>query len=117
MSKNHNSSEFIPLFKTIGLSDSKAAEAAKSPKSAAILKELIESNPSVIQGVEEKQASLIVALSSSLSKAGAVGTEERAYIVVKILDGSLKSVDQVAGASSLKFFVGFTRLTITPSTL
>lgn len=100
MSKNHNPAEFIPLFKTIGLNDSKAAEAAKSPKSAAILKELIESNPSITQGVEEKKASLIVSLSSSLSKADAVGTEERASIVGKILDGSLKSVDQVAGASA-----------------
>ncbi|TEB35799.1 glutaminyl-tRNA synthetase [Coprinellus micaceus] len=98
MSKNHNAAEFVPLFKTMSLSDSKAAEAAKSPKSASILKELIESNSSISQGVEEKQASLIVALASSLSKAGAVGTEERTYIVVKILDGSLKSVDQVAAA-------------------
>lgn len=99
MSKAHNPADFIPLFKTIGLNDSKAAEAAKSPKSAAVLKELIESNPSITQGLEEKKASLIVALASSLSKAGAVGNQERAFIVGKILDGSLKSVDQVAGAT------------------
>ncbi|KAJ3533910.1 hypothetical protein NMY22_g7141 [Coprinellus aureogranulatus] len=98
MSKNHSAAEFIPLFKTIGLSDSKAAEAAKSPKSAAILKELIETNPSITQGVEEKQANLIVSLSSSLLKAGSVGAEERAFIIKKILDGSLKTVDQIAAA-------------------
>jgi glutaminyl-tRNA synthetase len=116
MSKNHNAAEFVPLFKTMGLSDSKAAEAAKSPKSASILKELIESNSSISQGVEEKQASLIVALASSLSKAGVVGTEERTYIVVKILDGSLKSVDQVAGARPLEYYVGFACLTMPLST-
>ncbi|KAF6762083.1 glutamine-tRNA ligase [Ephemerocybe angulata] len=98
MSKNHNPTEFLPLFKTIGLSDSKAAEAAKSPKSAAILKELIEANTAIAQGVEEKKANLIVALSGALAKAGAVGTEERAYVVGRILDESLKSVDQVAAA-------------------
>ncbi|KAF5333420.1 hypothetical protein D9611_002642 [Ephemerocybe angulata] len=98
MSKNHNPAEFLPLFKTIGLTDSKAAEAAKSPKSAAILKELIEAHTTIAQGVEEKRANLIVALSGALAKAGAVGTEERAYVVGRILDGSLKSVDQVAAA-------------------
>ena len=97
MSNKHNPAEFTPLFKTIGLTDSKAAEAAKSAKSAAILKELIESNATVAGGVEEKQANLVVSLSSSLSKAGNVGAQKRDFVVAKILDGSLKTVDQVSG--------------------
>ncbi|KAJ2931698.1 hypothetical protein H1R20_g5399, partial [Candolleomyces eurysporus] len=98
MSNKHNPAEFTALFKSIGLTDSKAAEAAKSAKSAAILKELIESNATVAAGVEEKKANLVVSLSSSLSKAGNVGAQERDFVVAKILDGSLKTVDQVSAA-------------------
>ncbi|RXW25236.1 hypothetical protein EST38_g598 [Candolleomyces aberdarensis] len=98
MSNKHNPAEFTTLFKSIGLTDSKAAEAAKSAKSAAILKELIESNATVAAGVEEKKANLVVSLSSSLSKAGNVGAQERDFVVAKILDGSLKTVDQVSAA-------------------
>ena len=97
MSNKHNPAEFTALFKSIGLTDSKAAEAAKSAKSAAILKELIESDATVAAGVEEKKANLIVSLSSSLSKAGNVGAQERDFVLAKILDGSLKTVDQVSG--------------------
>ncbi|KAG2013282.1 glutamine-tRNA ligase [Coprinopsis cinerea AmutBmut pab1-1] len=87
----------IELFKSIGLSQAKAAEAAKSPKSATILKEIIEGNAKIAAGVEEKQAGLIASLSVSLAKAD-LGAPERDYVINKILNGDLKTVDQVNAA-------------------
>lgn len=98
MSKAHNPADFVPLFKSIGLSDAKASEAAKGPKSAASLKELIEENSSVMTGLDEKKAGLAVSLAGSLSKAGVLSAEARTYLLARIVDGSLKSVDQVTGA-------------------
>jgi glutaminyl-tRNA synthetase len=73
-------------------------EAIKAPKSAAILKEIIESNTVLLTGLEEKQATLIYNLSVVLSKAGAVGSSERDYTIKAIIESKLKSVDQVTGA-------------------
>ncbi|KAG6869339.1 hypothetical protein C0993_000092 [Termitomyces sp. T159_Od127] len=63
------SDPLVSLFKSIGLTQAKAQEAAKSPKGAAILKDIIESYYTVSSGeLNEKQAGLIVALSGVLAK-------------------------------------------------
>ncbi len=100
-SKPDSSNPLISLFKSLGLSQAKAAEAAKSPKSAAILKELIEKYSLVSDqgGLDEKHANLVVALSGSLTKSESIGDAEQKYIIDKILEDKLKSVDQVSGAS------------------
>lgn len=92
----------ISQFKSLGLSQAKAVEAAKSPKSAAILKDLIEKYALVNEkgGLDEKQASLVVALSGNLAKSEATGEAEQKYMLDKILEGKLKSVDQVSGKIS-----------------
>ncbi|KAI6047479.1 glutaminyl-tRNA synthetase [Pisolithus marmoratus] len=89
------SEDFVSLFKSAGLPQSKAAEAAKNAKGAAILRDLILSHNLVSAGLSEKQAVLVSALALQLGKAQNVGGEERAYIVNAILEEKLKSVDQV----------------------
>jgi glutaminyl-tRNA synthetase len=88
----------IPLFTSIGLTKAKAVDAAKSPKNAAILKDIIETHTTVSQGkLDEKQASLIVALAGAISKSSGIGHSEREYVIAKIIEGKLKSVDQITG--------------------
>ena len=87
--------ELIELFKKIGLTQSKAAEAAKSPKSASTLRNIIESHDLVDKQLDEKQAVLLAALAVQGSK---LGEAERSYAVNAILDGRLKTTDQVSGA-------------------
>lgn len=96
-----NPEDFVHLFKSIGLPQSKAAEAAKNPKSAAILRDLIDSHNLASVGLSEKRAVLVSALAVQLSKSQNVGPDERAYIVRAILEDKLKSVDQVNGRWSL----------------
>lgn len=86
----------VELFKSIGLSQAKAAEAAKSPKPAAVLKDIIDTNETVAKGVDEKQAGLIAGLAVLLVKTE-LAKQERDYAISKILNGDLKSADQVAG--------------------
>lgn len=89
----------IDLFKSIGLTQAKAAEAAKNPKSATIFKDLIEKY-ALVGKLDEKQAGLVAALAVQQSKSN-VGEEEKSYVVNAILDGRLKSVDQVNGTFAL----------------
>lgn len=89
--------ELIELFKSIGLTQSKAAEAAKSAKSAVTLKDIIERHGLVQRDIEEKQAVLLASLAVQGSK---LGEAERDYAVSAILDSRLKSTDQVSGASA-----------------
>ncbi len=89
----------VQLFQSIGLSQAKALEAAKSPKPAAILKEIIEQKELVRKELDEKKAGLVVALASALSKSPNVANSERDYVLDKVLTSDLKSVDQVNGVS------------------
>ena len=89
--------ELIELFKSIGLTQSKAAEAAKSPKSAATLKEIIEKKQLASKNLDEKTSVLLATVAVQSSK---LGDGEREYAVDAILDGRLKSTDQVSGMSS-----------------
>ena len=92
-----DSAEFIELFKSIGLTQSKAAEAAKSSKSASILKDIIEKKDLVAKKPDEKTGVLVASLAVQGSK---LEDTEREYAVDAILDGRLKSTDQVAGVLS-----------------
>ncbi len=87
---------YVDLFKSIGLTQAKAAEAAKSAKSAALLQGLIERHSLTGGRVDEKQAGLVAALAVQGAK---IGEDERGYVVDTIIDGRLKSTDQVNGAS------------------
>ncbi|EKM80055.1 hypothetical protein AGABI1DRAFT_106338 [Agaricus bisporus var. burnettii JB137-S8] len=88
----------VNLFQSIGLTQSKALEAAKSAKPAAILKEIIDENDIVAKGSDEKRAGLLVALSNALSKSPGISKPGKDYVLDKILNGDLKSVDQVNAA-------------------
>ena len=88
--------EFIELFKSIGLTQSKAAEAAKSTKSAGTLKDIIQKHGLVEKNLEEKQSVLLATLAVQGSK---LEDAERGYAVSAILDSRLKSTDQVSGES------------------
>jgi glutaminyl-tRNA synthetase len=92
-----DSSSLVSLFKSIGLTQSKAVDAIKAPKSANILKEIIESHPVITGGLDEKKASLISTLAILLAKASAVGSDEREYVINCILHSKLKTVDQITG--------------------
>ncbi|KAJ3987488.1 glutamine-tRNA ligase [Lentinula detonsa] len=83
------------LFKSIGLTQAKAAEASKSPKSAAVLKNLIEEHSLVSRGLDEKQAGLIAAFAVQVAKSNGIDAQSQKYVLDAILDGKLKSVDQV----------------------
>lgn len=84
----------VELFKSIGLSEPKAKEATRSPKNAASLKELIERNRLAERSLDEKQASLIWTFSS---QSGKVEPAEESYVVDAVVDGKLKTVEQVSG--------------------
>ena len=93
---------FISLFQSIGLSKSKAAEAAKNSKSATILRNLILSHD-LASGSDllgEKRAVLIAAFAVQLAKASNVDDAKQGYIVKAIRQEKLKSVDQVNGPLS-----------------
>ncbi|KAI0050254.1 glutamine-tRNA ligase [Auriscalpium vulgare] len=86
----------IELFKSIGLTQAKAAEAAKNAKSAARLQELIVEHDLASRNLDEKQAVLFTALSG---QSGALDDGARGYAAGAILDERLKSVDQVNAAA------------------
>jgi glutaminyl-tRNA synthetase len=87
---------YIGLFKSIGLSQTKANEAAKSPKSASILQDLIEQN-SLVGSLDEKQAALVASLAGQLAKSPNVTDDAKRYLIEAIRSGRLKTVDQLTG--------------------
>lgn len=95
-----SSDPLVILFKSIGLSQSKAVEANKNLKSALVLKDLIEKHNLVAAGLDEKQAVLVTSFAGNIAKTVAVGDNEKSFVVADILKGNLKSVDQVSGECS-----------------
>jgi glutaminyl-tRNA synthetase len=85
----------IDLFRSIGLNQSKATEAAKSAKISEPLKSLIDKYQLSTKQVDEKQAGLLVLYAPSSVKLQ--NDEQRGYIVDRIVDGKLRSGDQVTG--------------------
>lgn len=101
----------VALFQSIGLPKPKAQEATKSPKSAAILKELVDTFPVLsTSGLDEKQATLVGATAIAISKSSGVGKDEREYVITQIIAGDLKTVDQVNG--KLVLFHSLSRILI-----
>ncbi|KAH9482572.1 putative glutamine--tRNA ligase [Psilocybe cubensis] len=88
----------VPLFTSMGLTQAKALEATKAPKSAAVLQDIIDTNKDAVTGLDEKQATLISNLAVIVSKASAISTEQRDYVVEAVLKSKLKSVDQITAA-------------------
>jgi len=86
-------------FETIGLNQAKAKDAAKSLKIAGPLRHLVETFKLSERSVNDKQASLLVHFAPPSSKLA--GDQERGYIIDKIIDGKLKSTDQVNGKSDI----------------
>lgn len=82
-------------FEAVGLNQAKAKDAAKSPKIAEPLKHLVETFNLSERSVTDKQASLLVHFAPPSSKLA--DDQERGYIVDRIVDGKLKSTDQVNG--------------------
>jgi glutaminyl-tRNA synthetase len=91
---NPQVAELIASFESIGLSKSKATDAARNPKSAIVLKELIESRTLPESALDEKTAALVSGLAS---QCGALGPDERAFVVHAITEGKLKTADQISG--------------------
>ena len=91
--------ELTAKFETIGLNQAKAKDAAKSAKIAEPLKRLVETFKLSERSVNDKQASLLVHFAPPSSKLA--GDRERGYIIDKIVDGKLKSTDQVNGESDI----------------
>lgn len=89
----------ITSFKALGLTQSKATEAAKNPKSAAELAHLIDTYK--LSSLDEKRAVLFAALSGQIVKLGGISEDGKAFAVKKIFGGQLTSVDQVTGVLKL----------------
>lgn len=94
---DQSSDTLVTLFKSIGLTQPKALEASKNPKSAPILKDLIEKHNLATADLDEKQAVLVTAFAGNLSKASSIGDGEKGVVISKILERKLKTVDQVSG--------------------
>ena len=85
----------ISSFRAIGLTESKAIEAARSPKNAAALKTLIDrADLSNKEGIDEKKATLIALFSNAASK---LDDPAKLYVVRASIDGRIKSGEQVSG--------------------
>ena len=91
----------LELFQSIGLTQAKAKEAKKNSKSAATLQDLIQKYNLTSLGLDERRAVLVTAFAGHVSKVSEIGDEEKSFVVKYILEGSLKSVDQIAGTSDI----------------
>lgn len=94
----------VELFQSIGLTQAKAKEAKKNPKSATALQDLIQKHNLTSVGLDEKQAVLVTAFAGNVSKLPEIGDDEKSFVVKYILEGKLKSVDQVAGTPDILEF-------------
>lgn len=94
----------ISAFKSIGLSEAKALEVARAPKQAAILSSLITQPDSDLRKahangeLDEKKTALLLSLCVAAGNATNLNEEGRRYALGAILDGRLKSNEQVSGA-------------------
>ncbi|WVR07196.1 glutamine-tRNA ligase [Kwoniella sp. DSM 27419] len=91
----------IALFENLGLANKLATELVRQPKTGSAFKALIDEYDLADKRFDEKQAAALVKLSSGGAK---LGPAEKGYIVQRIVDGSLKTQDQVTAA--IKFVEG-----------
>lgn len=89
--------ELISLFKSSGISEVKALEAVRNPKTSAALKQLVLDNRFNEKPLDDKSAGLLASLASQGSK---LGDDGRDYIARAVADGRLKTTDQLSGESS-----------------
>jgi glutaminyl-tRNA synthetase len=89
----------ITQFQSIGLTEAKATDVARNSKNAATLSELIEKNQLATKAIDSKRGALLTTLAVSVS-GGQLGQSERDYATGAIVDGRLKTTEQVAGAIS-----------------
>ncbi|KAH7105388.1 glutaminyl-tRNA synthetase [Auriculariales sp. MPI-PUGE-AT-0066] len=88
--------ELVALFQSIGLEHKKAVDAVGSAKTSQSLRELIETNQLNTLALDAKRGTLISGFAVQAPK---LGPAERSYAVRAIVDGKLKSADQVAAAT------------------
>ena len=87
----------IALFQqAVGFTEAKAIEACKNVKNAAAFEDLIQQSNLPERNVDDKKGSLLNHLASQGANLDNAG---RSYIVESVLDGRLKSTDQVTGTS------------------
>ena len=87
----------ISLFSSLGLSNNAAVNLVRTPKQSAPFKALIDDYDLAGKTFDDKQAAALVKLSAT---GGKLSSEDRGFVVRKIVDGSLKSPDQVTGMLS-----------------
>jgi hypothetical protein len=85
----------ITSFKQFGLNDNKAVEAAKNPKNASSLKSLIDHFDLENKQLDDKLVTLIATLSGAVGK---LEDEPRFYAGQAVLDGRLKTSEQISGS-------------------
>ncbi|KAF8528937.1 glutaminyl-tRNA synthetase [Hysterangium stoloniferum] len=88
-------SAIISLFQSINLSQTKAVETARNSKNTSSLKELIDRNDLIAKELEEKQANSILQLAVQGTR---IDLEQQDIIVTNIVNGKLKTSDQVTAA-------------------
>jgi glutaminyl-tRNA synthetase len=86
--------ELIPLFVKIGLSEQKAEDTAKNKKLAPTLENVIDEAKVRDSGCDKEVGILLYSLATTVTKGA---TEHIPFIVSKIMNGDLKSTDQVSG--------------------
>jgi hypothetical protein len=88
----------ITLFSSLGLSNNAAVNLVRTPKQSAPFKALIDDYDLAGKTFDDKQAAALVKLSAT---GGKLEPPERGFVVQKIVNGALKSPDQVTGRSSV----------------
>lgn len=86
--------ELIPIFVKIGLSEQKAKDTAKNKKLAPTLEKVIDEANVRDAGCDKDVGILLYSLATTVTK-GAI--EHIPFIVSKIMNGDLKTTDQVSG--------------------
>ncbi|KAK8864247.1 glutamine-tRNA ligase [Kwoniella newhampshirensis] len=89
------SASLISLFTSLGLTSNSATELVRQPKSGVAFKALVDEYDLNGKHFDEKQAGALVKLSALGRK---LGPAEKGYIVGRVVDGGLKTPDQVAAA-------------------
>ncbi|KAG8725870.1 hypothetical protein FRC12_023946 [Ceratobasidium sp. 428] len=85
--------ELISLFQSIGLSSTRATEAARS-KSAPALKDTIQTHSLDTKNLDEKQA---LSIQSVVTQGAKLGPAEKSYAIGAIVDRKIKSPEQLSG--------------------
>ncbi|KAI7895721.1 tRNA synthetases class I, catalytic domain-containing protein [Mucor mucedo] len=87
--------ELVPLFVKIGLSEQKAKDTAKNKKLAPTLETVIDEAKVRDSGCDKDIGILLYSLATTVTKGA---TEHIPFIVSKIMNGDLKTTDQVSAA-------------------